>query len=238
MWNDFKEKTITFEGRKALIIYPKGKPNGKMILKTEYLGAFPNFDIEMLSRGYHLIHITHRNRWATDLETDIMADFVRYCAKELGTSERVIVEGMSCGGLQAAQLARRHPELCAVLYLDAPVLNILSMAGLGALSKENADSFWLELVDAFGFNRSTVVNFRNSPIDDLAPLIENEIPVIMLYGNADDVVLYEENGRVLENYYKENGGTLEVICRSMGHHHPHGLDDPMPIIEFVEANYN
>ena len=111
------------------------------------------------------------------------------------------------------------------------------MAGLGELSKESADSFWRELVDAYGVNRSTIVNYRKSPIDNMAPLIENNIPIIMLYGNADTVVIYEENGKVLENYYRENGGKIKVIARSMGEHHPHGLDDPTNIIDFVEKNY-
>ena len=60
--------------------------------------------------------------------------------------------------------------------------------------------------------------------------------MIMLYGNADGVVIYEENGRVLEDFYRENGGVLKVISRSMCGHHPHGLDDPSVIIEFIEQN--
>ena len=70
----------------------------------------------------------------------------------------------------------------------------------------------------------------------MLPLIENDIPVIMLYGNADDVVLYNENGKVLEDFYKKHDGNIKVIGKSMCGHHPHGLDDPMLIIEFVEAN--
>ena len=237
MFDNYKQKEFYFAERKAVIIYPNCKPNGKMLLKTEYLDAFPNFDEAMLDRGYYLIHIYHRSRWAPDVETDIMADFIKYCAKELNASERIIAEGMSCGGLQAAKLAQLYPELVAVIYLDAPVLNILSMAGLGELSSETAGAFWREIVDAYGVNKSSIVNFRKSPIDNLAPLTDNNIPVIMLYGNSDNVVIYQENGKVLEEYYNEHGGTIKVIAKSMCGHHPHGLDDPTPIIEFIEENY-
>ena len=127
-----------------------------------------------------------------------------------------------------------YPELVSVMYLDAPVLNILSMAGLGECRHECLAGMWRELVATYGFSRSTIVNFRNSPIDHLEKLIHHQIPVIMLYGNSDDIVIYEENGKVLENFYKENGGTIKVICRSMGGHHPHGLEDPTPIIDFIE----
>lgn len=237
MWNGFESKEFMFSERKATIVYPKVKANGIMVLKTEYLDAFPGFDIAMLNRGYHLIHIEHYTRWAPKEETEIMAEFVKHCASMLNTNERCVVEGLSCGGLQAVQLAKSYPDLCGVLYLDAPVLNILSMAGLGDLKQETAEQFWREIVATYGVSKSTIVNFRESPIDNMAPLIENNIPIIMLYGNADTVVIYEENGKVLENYYRENGGNIKVIVRSMGEHHPHGLDDPTDVINFVENNY-
>ena len=236
MWNGFESKEFTFNEREAVIVYPKGKPNGRILLKTEYLSAFPEFDIAMLDKGYHLIHIYQRNRWAPAIEIDTMAEFVRYCAKELGTSQRCVLEGMSCGGLQAAIFAERYPELSAVLYLDAPVLNILSMAGYGG-QNTIVSGFWQEIEDAYGVTRSTMVNFRQSPIDNMKPLIENKIPLIMVYGNADPVVIYSENGRVLEEYYKEKGGTICVIGKSMCGHHPHGLSNPQIIVDFIEKNY-
>lgn len=236
MWNNFESKEFTFAERNAVIVYPSCKPNGRMLLKTEYLGAFPGFDIEMLKRGYYLIHINHRSRWAPDEETHIMADFVRHCAKELNASPKCILEGMSCGGLQAARFAELYPELTAVMYLDAPVLNILSMAGLGDFNIEGHEGMWQEIVATYGVNKSSIVNFRKSPIDQMEPLIENKIPVLMLYGNADTTVIYSENGKVLEDYYKENGGVIKVISRSMCGHHPHGLDDPTPMIAFVEEH--
>ena len=70
----------------------------------------------------------------------------------------------------------------------------------------------------------------------MKPLIENNIPVIMLYGNADMTVIYEENGKVLENYHIENSSKIKVISKSMCGHHPHGLDDPSPVVAFIEEN--
>lgn len=234
MWNDFESKQFMFQDRIATIVYPKGKPNRKMVLKPEYLPAFPTFDIAMLERGYYVINITHFSRWAPDNEIDIMADFVRFCAKELHADEKCIVEGMSCGGLQGARFAQEYPELCAVLYLDNPVLNMLSMYGCGACKDEMVASFKLEIANTFGVDDSTILNFRNSPIDHMEKLIENKIPVLLIYGNADPVVIFKENSKVLIDYYNANHGDIKVIVRSMQKHHPHGLDDPSPIIEYVE----
>mgnify|MGYP003290092076 CR=1 FL=1 len=237
MWEEFRKEEFEFKGKKATILYPEGEPNGKMLLKTEYLKAFPTFDIAMLKKGYYLIHITHRSRWAPDDDIEIMADFVQYCAEKLSASKRCILEGLSAGGMQAARFAQRYPELAAVLYLDAPALNLLSMAGLG-LRKIGVDRIREELLETYNLNESTVVNFRESPIDHMDHLIDNHIPIIMLYGDADDVVIYEENGKVLEEYYKVHGGTLKTIVKKGCGHHPHGLDDPTPIINFIEKIYN
>lgn len=224
-----------FAERWAFIVYPNCEPNGRMLLKPEYMDAFPTFDIAMLERGYHLISIEHQSRWAPDEETHIMADFVRYCAEELNASPRCVIEGMSCGGLQATRFAELYPELTAVLYLDAPVLNILSMVGLGECHGDA--KYWREIVATYGVNKSTIVNFRKSPIDNMKPLIENHIPVLMVYGNGDDIVIYEENGKVLEQYYMEKGGLIKVVAKSMCEHHPHGLEDPKILVDFIEENY-
>ena len=129
-----------------------------------------------------------------------------------------------------------HPELISVLYIDAPVLNLISQAGLGAKPFEPDGITWTELVQTYGFTTSSIVNFRKSPIDNMDVLIKNNIPIIMLYGDADDVVIYEENGQVLEDYYRENGGDICVIRKPGCGHHPHSLEDPTPIIEYVEAH--
>lgn len=232
IWKNFKGEEFTFEDQLATVLYPTVEPNGKMVLKTEYLDAFPDFEQAMLRRGYYVINITHSNRWAPDHTIHQMARFVRAMAEKLNCSEKCIPAGMSCGGLQAVRLAQMYPELVPVMYIDAPALNILSLAGLG--DAEFSVGMWNEMVSAFGFNKSTVVAFRDGAIDHLDKLIEYDIPVIMLYGNADTVVPYHENGKVLEDYYKAHGGKLKVIEKSMVGHHPHSLKDPTPIIEFVE----
>ena len=236
MLTQFKTKEFIFEGREAKILYPPCPANGKLLLKTEYFSAFPNFEVAMLNKGYTLCFLSHPNRWAPDSETHITADFVRYVANELGFEAKCIPVGMSCGGLQALRLAQLHPELIRVLYIDAPVVNILSLAGLGASNCPENSLFWDEISKAHNVTRSTIVNFRKSPIDALDKLIEHNIPIIMLYGDADTVVLYDENGKVLEDYYREQGGDLKIICKPGCGHHPHSLEDPTPIIEFVEAH--
>ena len=233
MWKEPQIRRFRFEERDALVVVPEGKANGRLLWKAEYFGAFPNFEEAMVERGYHLCFITHENRWAPPEEVELSARFLAYVAEQFALEPQCVAVGMSCGGLLSANLSIAHPELVAVMYLDAPVLNLLSMAGLGEAAYR--PEMFREMVAAYGFDRSTVVAFRESPIDHLDSLLKSRIPLIMLYGNADLTVIYEENGRVLERFYRQHGMPLKVISRSVAGHHPHSLDDPAPIIEFVET---
>lgn len=226
---------FVFEDREAIVVRPTAPANGRWVWKAEYFDAFPNFEEAMSEKGYHICYIGHPTRWAPDSEVEVSAAFLRHVAQTYHLETRGIAVGMSCGGLMSARLAEAHPELIDVLYLDAPVMNILSLAGLGEAPYN--EQFHRELVDAYGFSKCSLVAFRGSPIDNMAPLLAHRIPVIMLYGNADDVVIYAENGKVLEDYYRAGGGTIRVICKSMCNHHPHGLDNPQPIIDFVESHH-
>ena len=44
-----------------------------------------------------------------------------------------------------------------------------------------------------------------------------------------------ENTAIAEKRYKEMGGVFEVIHKQVGHH-PHSLEDPTPIVEFMEKH--
>ncbi len=236
MFENARMDEFVFEGRRAAVVHPTVPANGCWVWKAEYFDAFPNFEEAMVQRGYHVCFVDHATRWAPDSEVELSARFLRHVAATYQLNPRGVAVGMSCGGLMATRLAEAYPELIDVLYLDAPVMNILSMVGMGNMRDQALDRFVREITDTYRCSRSALVTFRNSPIDNMAPLVEHHIPVIMLYGNADPVVIYRENGGVLEDYYRAHGGTIQVICKSMVEHHPHGLDNPQPIVDFVEAH--
>lgn len=234
-WNGFRRIDFEFAGRKAIFVFPKEKKTDRWLMKTEYFDAFPNLEIEMLNRGYSLGYIENHDRWGTAEDQAVRRDFVEFMMAEFQLNQRCFPVGMSCGGLHAMRFAELYPQHVGGLYLDAAVMNLLSTAGLGC--GERNPAVWQEMVNAYGFTDSSIISFRESPIDHMDVLIQNKIPVIMLYGNADREVPYHENGKILEDYYKAEGGTMKVICKSMAGHHPHGLEDPTVIADFIEANY-
>jgi pimeloyl-ACP methyl ester carboxylesterase len=131
----------------------------------------------------------------------------------------------------ACKFAAKYPHRVSALYLDAPVMNLLSCpAGIGVAE----NSLFKEFTVATGMTLSDLISYRDHPIDKLPILLDNDIPVVIVYGDSDKTVPYCENGALLEKYYKDNGGTVLAIGKEGCGHHPHGLQDNTPIIEFIE----
>ena len=236
-WNGYERLDFLFEGRKAIVVLPQKKdPLGRWMLKTEYFGAFPSFELEMLSRGWGLAHIANSTRWVNPGDIEAKQPFCDFLQKEFGFAKKCLPVGMSCGGMQGVYFASMFPEYVAALYLDAPVMNRLSCPcgiGLGSQNSKR-EKMYLEMVEKTGLTVSDLLNDRNQPIDHVKNLIEKKIPVFLICGDSDVVVPYEENGAHLARMYRESDVPFFEILKPGCDHHPHGLDDLTPLVAFAE----
>ena len=234
-WNGFRRLDFLFEGRESILICPHTpRGDGKWLFKTEYFGAFPSFELAMLERGYYLAHMKSTTRWCPPEDTEARVRFCDFLACEFGLAEQCLPVGMSCGGMQAVYLAARAPERVAALYLDAPVLNLLSCpCGLGRAT----DKLYAEFQKARGLTVLDLLSDRNHPIDRLGELIAHRIPVFLVCGDSDGVVPYEENGMVLSQSYRKSGAPFEEILKVGCDHHPHGIDELSPLLQFTQTYY-
>lgn len=242
-WNGFQRLDFTLEGRQAILIVPDKPVEGKKwLLKTEYFDAFPNFEIEMVRRGYHLAYIANETRWHKDEADDnakaALADFLK---SEFGLHEKCLPVGMSCGGMQAVYFAARYPQKVAALYLDAPVMNLLSCpcaAGRDVGEKQPTfDFMYEEMVRTTGRTLIDLINYRNHPIDHVDAIMEHNIPVMLICGGKDVIVPYSENGKLLVEKMRAAGKDLTLIIKPDCEHHPHGLEDLTPLLDFVSKHY-
>lgn len=235
LWNGYRKLDFSFEGRDAIVVCPHTPCEGKKwLFKTEYFGAFPSFELDMLSRGYHVVHVKNITRWCLPEDTDVKARFAEFLIKEMGFAPKCVPVGMSCGGMQAVYFAAKYPQYVAAMYIDAPVLNLLSCpAGVGKAT----DRLYAEFNKATGMTVSDLINYREHPIDHVSELLDANIPVYLVCGDSDSVVPYEENGQVLARIYREKGGIIEETLKAGCDHHPHGLEDNSPMITFVEKYY-
>ena len=234
-WQGFEALDFVLEGRECKLVIPKNpREDKKWIYKTEYFGAFPAFQIEMLERGYYLAYMKSTTRWCPKEDTDARAVFCEFLIKEFGLAKKCLPVGMSCGGMQAVYLGAKYPQYVSAMYLDAPVINLLSCpCGVGIAVKD----LYPEFVEAMGITVSDLINYRNHPIDNVPSLIENKIPVFLVCGDSDKTVPYTENGKALAELYRQSDVPFFEIVKENCDHHPHGLDDNTPILDFAEKYY-
>lgn len=240
LWNGFEIKSFDFEGKNAFIVFPQpGTANGRLAMKMIYWGAFPDAaEIDLLKKGYHLCYVDHDFRWGVDADLDRQASFVQYVTKEYKLQQKIVCVGMSCGGLTAIKFAAKYPQLVAVMYLDAPVLNFMSCpCGFGEgnpLVDEGCNGIE-EILNALNMDSiSQLICYRDMPMDKIPELVRHRIPVVMVAGGSDPVVPYHENGIMLQKAYEENGLDFALYIKPECAHHPHGLEDPTPVIAFIE----
>lgn len=109
-WQGFKRLDFDFNGRQAiLVIPPKPHPEGKWMIKTEYFGAFPELELELLKRGLYLGYVPNITRWSTDEDQDIKSEFINYISYGYGLKNKCLLIGMSCGGLARRRAGRPAP---------------------------------------------------------------------------------------------------------------------------------
>ena len=94
-----------------------------------------------------------------------------------------------------------------------------------------------EMYEFYNLDAESLLAFRRSPIDFMDKLTDNDIPIVLVYGDADESVIWEESGKWLVEHYHVKGGNMKTILKPGCGHHPHGLEDPTLIIEFIEENY-
>lgn len=234
-YSEYTKEEFLFQGRKAVVFFPdEEKRTNKWIYKTEYLDAFPELQSMMLAEGYHLAHVDNETRWCRPSDIERQGAFCQYLHQTYGLQEKCAVVGMSCGGMQGIYLAASFPEHVAVLYLDAPVVNLLSCPG--DLGKGKSGFFW-EFAENRGMTMSELIGYRNHPLDRFPDLLKAKTPIILVCGDSDSVVPYEENGKLLYDFYQEHGGTIELHLKKGCDHHPHGLEKNQTIRDFIEKYY-
>lgn len=232
VFHGYKCLEFSFMGRSAKIVKPDTASNGKWALKTEYFGQFPETELELLKRGYHVAYNENENRWAEESDLKTKGEFVKFVSEKFGLDKRCVLIGMSCGGLYAVKLAALYPELVRGMYLDAPVMNLLSCPC--ALGKSEV-SLYDEYYAVTGRTISEMLSYRDNPIDKMNVLLENKISVVLVAGGSDEVVPYSENGENLERYYKANGGEISVFIDPDRKHHPHGHKDVGIICDIIDT---
>ncbi len=217
-------------GRESLVVRPKNPlPGNPVCWRTEFFGGFDSVDIEMLKRGWHLCYHRASDMYGCDESLEMFHEFQDFICQTFGLNEQAVLFGFSRGGLYAVNYAAKYGERVSGLYLDAPVCDIRSWPCSNLECREAK-----ECLDWYKLTPETLKDFAKNPIDKAADVAK--IPVIIVAGDSDRVVPYDKNGKIFAERFKAAGGKLETIIKPGCDHHPHSLENPTAVADFIEEN--
>ncbi len=237
-WEGFDRYDFEFNGQPAIVVLPKQSLPGKAwVWRGEFFGAFPNADTALLGKGFHLAYLGVPNLFGSPEAVAQWNGFYQELTGKHGLAKKVALIGLSRGGLYCYNWAAANPDRVACLYADAAVCDFKSWPGgkLKGLGKGNGSAAeWQNVLKAYHFKSDAeAIAYDKNPIDNLKSLAAARVPLLHVYGDADDVVPWQENTGVLAERYRKLGGSITLIPKSGIGHHPHGLSDPTPIVEFI-----
>jgi pimeloyl-ACP methyl ester carboxylesterase len=189
-------------------------------------------DIDLLERGFHLTYCEVGDLYGSQQAVDRWNTFYKLAIKA-GLNKKVALEGMSRGGLIIYNWAAQNTKKVACIYGDAPVMDLKSWP-IGEGIYRGDDGCISTMLGAYGFaSKQEAKEWVANPIDHAAVIAKAKIPIIHVVGDADIIVPPSENSAIFEERLKQCGHTMTVINKPGVGHHPHSLNDPKPILEFI-----
>ena len=236
MYHGYMLNKLVVDGCECIIVEPEKPLPGKMwVWKAEFFNAFPSFELEMLKRGFYLAFMNVGNTFGCPSAMKHFDVFYNELSGNLGFSKHPIMLGLSRGGLYIYNWAAENTDKVSCLYADNAVCDFKSWPGGKGQSKGSVDE-WRKLQADYGFSsEKEALEYPGNPVDNLALLAKAGIPLVHTSGTEDEVVPVEENTDIVESRYRKLGGLIKVF-RHPGGHHPHGLENPETLINFILKN--
>lgn len=228
-------------GKNAIIVFPKKlTPKNKWVWRAEFFDAFPIVDLDLLEQGWALTYIGISDMYGNDESVEIMRQYQEFLVNAFDLEPKATIFGFSRGAFYAVNYTAKYPQNVGCLYLDAPVLDILSWpAGRGkSFGGQGTPADWEICKKVLGLTEETAADYKGSPKFHIAELAKADIPLILVQGDADIAAPMEENAQLLIDNYEKLGGTkFKVIIMEGKGHHPHSVYDPKPVSDFIKAAY-
>ena len=238
-WEGFVRHDFQVDGRNVTVVEPETPlPGRPWAWRGEFFGAFPNADIELVRRGWHLAYVGVPDLFGSPRGGRPLGEGLRRAGQGHRLSPKPALIGLSRGALYCMAWAAAHPDRTLLVYLDNGVCDFKSWPGgkpKGLGTGVGSPEEWAKLLKAYGFkdDQEAIASKRN-PVDNLKPLADARVPILLVYGDKDRGVPHLENSEVVYQRYKALGGPVERVVKPGADHHPHGLTDPKPVVDFFE----
>jgi len=236
-WNGYAKHELTIAGKQVTVVAPKTAAAGRpWVWHGEFFGHKPAPDIALLGKGFHIVYMKINDMLGCPDAVKLWNQCHAELTTSYGLSTKPALVGLSRGGLYCYNWAIANPDKVSCIYGDAPVCDFKSWPGGKGKGKGDPRN-WGFVLKLWGFkDEAEALAYKGNPVDSLAPLAKAGVPLLHVFGDADDVVPWDENTGLIESRYKELGGSITMIRKPGVGHHPHGLDDSTPIIDFIVKN--
>jgi len=209
-WQGFKRHHFRVVGAEAWIAEPESPlPGNPWAWCMEFPDAFPVRcgAPDLLREGFYYAHLKVGDTYGAPPAIRVMRAFYEEMTRR-GLSRKPVLVGISRGDIKSWPAGR----------------------GSGRGSPED----WEKLKIIHGFaDDAEALAYEGNPVDNLQPLAAAGVALIFVVGDDDDEVPPSENALLVEERYRRLGGTVRVIRKPGAGHHPHGLDNPRPVVEFI-----
>ncbi|MFT5732219.1 MAG: hypothetical protein ACJA2W_000722 [Planctomycetota bacterium] len=221
------------EGRTAFVIEPKASARraGPMpwVWYAPTLQGLPGqeegwmFD-QLLDAGIAIAGVDVGESYGSPEGTVGMQALYERLTTARGYAARPVLLARSRGGLMHYGWAVQHPQHVAGIAGIYPVCDLTSYPGVpGAAS-------------AFGLSAAALRNAlsEHNPIERLAALAKQHVPIYHLHGDRDTVVPLKENSAALAARYSALGGPVEVlVVEGRGHDMWSGWFQSQEVTDFM-----
>jgi pimeloyl-ACP methyl ester carboxylesterase len=233
-WHGFDRYDFKVDGHPVLVVAPtKPAPGRPWLWHGEFFGHRPEPDVALLEAGFHIAYMSVPNQLGSPTAVQHWNRFYETLTKEYQLSAKPALIGLSRGGLYCYNWAAANPDKVSCIYGDAPVCDFKSWPGGRGVGKGSPKD-WSLVIERYGFaDEAEAIAYDKNPIDNLQPLAKAGVPLLHVYGDADDVVPWQENTGLIAQRYQQLGGSITLINKPGVGHHPHGLDDSRPIVDFI-----
>jgi len=209
-WSGFAKHDFKVGDLDATVVVPDKPRDGRpWVWRGEFFGAFADADAALVTAGWPLAYLAVPDLFGSPKALAKAETFHPAMTADYGLHPKPGFIGLSRGGLYCMNWAAAHPDKTLAVYLDNAVCDF----------KSDAEA----------------VAFKGNPVDTLEPLAKAKIPLLLVYGDKDTAVPHGENSAVVCDRYTALGGPVERVVKPGQDHHPHGLKDVTPVVQFFTA---
>jgi len=237
--------TIPFGTDKATVLCPANPAEGRpwvlapsaYDLKSGPVAYIAQTELELVKRGFYVVTLNLGNTYGSPDAIAKWDALYPVMTQKYGMARKPALMGLSREGLAIARWAAANRGKVSCLYMDKAVCDFKSWPGGKLGIGKGSEGDWKNLIKLYHFkSEKEALAYHKNPVDLARKLVSSKVAIIYVAGETDEAVPYSDNGAIMEQQYKKWGGTFSLILKKGEGHHPHGLQDQTPIVDFIQLH--